>query len=119
FETKAAYARRARNAPSLRRESVLMLIGPLRFGQPRAPQADPRLPQAFKTSSLQALKPSSPSQKQLIRGVRAFARVAIAERFEERVELRHLGRRDFEAGEHAAEVGAVIAVVEQADVPAT
>jgi len=32
FETRHAYARRARNAPSLRRDFLLTPIGPVRFG---------------------------------------------------------------------------------------
>ena len=41
--TKHAYARRARNAPALRRDFILSPIGPVRFGRPPSPQPDPLL----------------------------------------------------------------------------
>ncbi len=47
-----------------------------------------------------------------------LALIAVAEPFEERFELRHVVGRDFETGQHAPEIRAVVAVVEQADVPA-
>ena len=47
-----------------------------------------------------------------------FGRVGVAELVEERAERRQVRLGDLEAGQHAAEVGAVVAVVEQADVPA-
>src|SRR5262249_27874503 len=59
-----------------------------------------------------------PLKKPTIGFVRFLELVPVAERRQERLELRPLGLRHFEAGEHAAEVGAVIAIVEEADVPA-
>ncbi len=47
-----------------------------------------------------------------------LALIEVAEAIEEGLECRAILRRDLEAGEDAAEVGAVIAVVEEADVPA-
>ena len=44
--------------------------------------------------------------------------MGVAEVFQELLELAHLVRRYLHADQHAAEVGAVVAVVEEADVPA-
>src|SRR4051794_5245829 len=45
--------------------------------------------------------------------------VVVAERGQKRVEGGPVRGRNFEAGEDAAEIGAVIPIVEQADVPAS
>src|SRR6185503_14556945 len=58
------------------------------------------------------------SQKESVGRVVVLRRVGIGELVEERSKRRHVRVADFESGEHAAEVRAVIAVVEQADVPA-
>ena len=57
-------------------------------------------------------------QKSLVRRVVDFALIRIAERLEEGPERAFLVVRHLEPDQHAAEVGAVVAVVEQADVPA-
>lgn len=57
------------------------------------------------------------SKKQFIRGILGFIPIAVAELIEKRPEIGFLFRRDLDADQHAAIVGAVIAVMEQADVP--
>ena len=69
-------------------------------------------------SCLRALVVSPIPEEELVRGVVVLGRVRIAELVEERAERRQVRVLDLEAGQHAAEVGAVVAVVEQADVPA-
>src|SRR5262249_21332673 len=59
-----------------------------------------------------------PGEEEIVGGVVGLALIAVAEALEEGLEAGHVLRRHFEPGEHPAEVGAVIAVVEQADVPA-
>src|SRR5687767_13148357 len=61
----------------------------------------------------------SSSKEELVRWVLVFGGVRVGELVEERAERRQVGLRDFEAGEHASEVGAVIAVMEQTDVPSS
>src|SRR3954453_21593992 len=58
-------------------------------------------------------------KEQPIRPVAVLALVLVAERFEKCLEVGHVLGRHFEAGEDAAEVGTVVAVVEQADVPSS
>src|SRR5687768_3727152 len=59
-----------------------------------------------------------PLQEESIRGVVVLGGVGIPELVQEGPESGQVLLFDFEAGEHPAEVGAVVAVVEQADVPA-
>jgi len=54
----------------------------------------------------------------LLAAVAVLALAGVAERFEEALELGEVPLGHLEAREDAAEVGAVVAVVEQADVPA-
>src|SRR5262249_62152108 len=56
-------------------------------------------------------------EKEPIRRVAVFRRAGIRKLLEKRMERGQLRVGDLEPREHAAEVGAVIAVVEQADVP--
>src|SRR5438105_7762685 len=58
------------------------------------------------------------AEEKAVGGVLALNCVFVAETFEKRCEGRQVVVFDFETGEHAAEVRPVIAVVEQADVPA-
>src|SRR3954452_22883518 len=58
-------------------------------------------------------------QKQPVRLVAGFGQVRIAEAREEGMEVAEVTVRHFECGQHASKIGAVVAVVEQADVPAT
>src|SRR5207247_5539676 len=60
----------------------------------------------------------SPSdQEQPVCGVASLLGVRVAEIFQEAPELLHLAGRNLHADQHAPVVGAVVAVVEQADVP--
>src|SRR6266540_3448480 len=61
---------------------------------------------------------SGMSEEEIVCDVFGFALVAVAECVEEMFEVRNVPGGHFEACEHAPEVGPVIAVVEQADVPA-
>src|SRR5262245_29586383 len=58
------------------------------------------------------------AQKELIGRISTFIPIRIPHLFEERVELRLLARRHLHAHQHSAVVRAVIAIMEQADVPA-
>ena len=57
------------------------------------------------------------SQEEPVGRVIGLDRVFVAESFQKRSETRKVAIFDFKAREHAAEVGPVIPVVEQADVP--
>ena len=57
-------------------------------------------------------------QKQLVGGVIRFIPMCVAKFFQELLELLHLRRRHLHADEYAPVIGTVVAVVEQADVPA-
>src|SRR5438876_3498505 len=60
----------------------------------------------------------SPSdQEQPVCGVASLLGVRVAEIFQELPELLHLAGRNLHSDQHPAVVGAVVAVVEQADVP--
>src|SRR6185503_3418050 len=59
------------------------------------------------------------TEKETVGRVIGFDRVLVAEAFEKRSKRRQVVVFDFESREHAAEVGPVIAIVEQADVPAS
>ena len=58
------------------------------------------------------------TQEEAVGGVLVFVHVVVAEAHEKVLELAHVVVWHFESREHTAEVGAVIPVVEQADVPA-
>src|SRR4029453_10136800 len=58
------------------------------------------------------------AQEQLVGGIALFFLVRIAQRAEETLECGAVFGRDFESSQHAPEVGAVVAIVKQADVPA-
>src|SRR5262245_7881697 len=57
------------------------------------------------------------AQKESVRGVARLVDVRVAELGEEPAELAHLARRHLHADEHPPVVRALVAVVEQADVP--
>src|SRR5205807_696638 len=57
------------------------------------------------------------AEKEPVRGILALVDPWIPHRLQEAPELRHLRARDLHADQHAAVVGAVVAVVEEADVP--
>ena len=63
-------------------------------------------------------QPPTTDREKTVRRIVGLGRVGIAQLVEKRAERRKIGLVHLEAGEHAAEIGAVIAVVEQADVPA-
>src|SRR4029078_7299009 len=62
--------------------------------------------------------PSRLSEEKLVRGILMLLRIRIPQLFAKPPELDQVAVDDLEAGEHATEVRAVIAIVEQADVPA-
>jgi len=61
---------------------------------------------------------SGSTQKQFIRRVFALIPIRVAQLVQESLERRFFLRWDLDADQHAAVVGAVVAVVEEADVPA-
>jgi len=58
-------------------------------------------------------------QEEFVGGVLLFLRIRIPELIQELAERRQVAVDHFKAGEHTTEVRAVVAVVEEADVPAT
>ena len=58
-------------------------------------------------------------QKQLVSRVLALVPMGVAKVGQEFLELAHVARRHLHADQHAAVVGAVVAVVEEADIPAS
>src|SRR5207244_2414369 len=80
-----------------------------------------RAPSARRCSApafLETTDAGSPSdQEQPVCGVARLLGVRVTEIFQESPELLHLARRNLHADQHPAVVRAVVAVVEQADVP--
>src|SRR5207248_9537560 len=56
-------------------------------------------------------------EEKAVRGVARLVGIGVAELAQERAELPHLALRHLDAHQHAPVVGAVVAVVKQADVP--
>ena len=63
-------------------------------------------------------RPSRSAEKELVHRVGALVPVGVAEVLQEGLECAHVARRHLHTDQHTAVVGAVIAVVEEADVPA-